>query len=137
MHVTSRLRSGEATKHIGAIHHVTISDLTSIDPKPPRDVPVSPAIIVGKAESPIDSVALQNVSVVSAGGGTKPAKWTLPESRGHPHKAFAYAPAAALFVSDARGLTETMHLQHVNKLLLRDSAPLRDQSVDQINELAF
>ena len=33
--------------------------------------------------------------------------------------------------------TETMHLQRVNKLLLRDSAPLLDQSVDQINELAF
>ena len=109
-----------------------------------------------------------------AGGGTKPVKWTLPEPRGHPHKAFAYAPAAALFVSDARGLrlqnvqfsyeradarpslvainvdglemerlhaqktgTETLHLERVNKLLLHDSAPLPDQSVDQLNELAF
>ena len=33
--------------------------------------------------------------------------------------------------------TETLHLQRVNKLLLRDSAPLLDQSVDQLNELAF
>jgi polygalacturonase len=174
VHVTNRLRSGDATRHIGTIHHVTISDLTSTDSKPRRDVPVSPAIIVGKAESPIESVTSKNVSVVSAGGGTKPAKWTLPEPRGHPHKAFAYAPAAALFVSDARGLrlenvqfsyeradarpslvainvdrleverlraqktgTETMHLQRVNKLLLRDSAPLLDQSVEEINELAF
>src|SRR5207248_10962141 len=64
--------------------------------------PVSPAIIVGKTESPIDNVTLQKVSVVSAGGGTKPVKWTLPEPRGHPHKAFAYAPPAALFVSYAR-----------------------------------
>src|SRR5207245_6788059 len=84
------------------IRHIAISDLTSTDSKPPRDVPVSPAIIVGKAESPVDNVSLQNVAVVSAGGGTKPVKWTLPEPRGHPHKAFAYAPAAALFVSYAR-----------------------------------
>jgi hypothetical protein len=33
--------------------------------------------------------------------------------------------------------TETLHLERVNKLLLRDSAPLPDQSVDQLNELAF
>ena len=174
MRVTNRLRSGDATRRIGAIHQVTISDLTSTDSKPSRDVPVSPAIIVGKEESPVDSVTLHNVSVVSAGGGTKPVKWTLPEPRGHPHKAFAYAPAAALFVSYARGLrlqnvqfsyeradarpslvainvdrleverlhaqktgTETIHLQRVNNLLLRDSAPLLDQSVDQLNELAF
>jgi hypothetical protein len=127
-----------------------------------------------KEESPVDNVTLHNVSVVSAGGGTKPVKWTLPKPRGHPHKAFAYAPAAALFVSYARGLrlqnvhfsydradarlslvaidvdglemerlhaqktgTETMHLQRVDRLFLRDSAPLLDQSVDQINELAF
>ena len=32
---------------------------------------------------------------------------------------------------------ETLHLERVNKLLLRDSAPLPDQSVDQLNELAF
>ena len=132
------------------------------------------AIIVGKTESPIDNVTLQKVSVVSAGGGTRPVKWTLPEPRGHPHKAFAYAPAAALFVSYARTLrlqnvqfsyeradarpslvainvdglemerlhaqktgTETLHLERVNKLLLRDSAPLPDQSVDRLNELAF
>jgi hypothetical protein len=174
MLVTSRLRSGDANRHIGAIRHVAISDLTSTDSKPRRDVPVSPAIIVGKAESPIDSVTLQNVSVVSAGGGSKPVKWTLPEPQGHPHKAFAYAPAAALFVSYARALrlqnvqfsyeradarpslvaidvdrlqierlhaqktgTEAMHLQRVKKLFLRDSAPLLDQSVDQINESAF
>jgi hypothetical protein len=174
MLVASRLRSGEANRHIGAIRQVTISDLTSTDSKPPRDVPVSPAIIVGKAESPIDKVTLQNVSVVSAGGGNKPVKWTLPEPRGHPHKAFAYAPAAALFVSYARTLRlqnvqfsyeradarpslvatnvdglemerlhaqktgpETLHLQRVNKLSLRDSAPLPDQSVEELNELAL
>jgi hypothetical protein len=172
MHVTSRLRSGDATRHIGAIHDVTISDLTSTNSKPRPNLPVSPAIIAGTAESPIDTVTLRNVSVVSAGGGTKPAKWTRPEPRGR--KAFAYAPAAALFVSYVRGLRlenvqfsyeradarpslaainvdrlelerfhaqktgpEVMHLQRVNKLLLRDSAPLLDQSVDQINELTF
>src|SRR5205814_8167164 len=97
--VPARFRSGEAIRHIGAMRQGTISMLTSTDSKPPRDVPVSPAIIVGKAESPIDNVTLQKVSVVSGGGGTKPVKWTLPEPRDHPHKAFAYAPAAALFVS--------------------------------------
>src|SRR5213592_2398374 len=56
MLVTTRLRSGEANRHIGAIRQVTISNLTSTDSKPPRDVPVSPAIIVGKTESPIDNV---------------------------------------------------------------------------------
>jgi hypothetical protein len=174
MRVTTRLRSGDTNRHIGAIRHVTISDLTSTDSKARRDLPVGPAIILGKAESPIESVTLQNVSVVSAGGGTKPVKWSLPELRGHRRKAFAYAPAAALFVSYARDLRlqnvqfsyeradarpslvatnvdglemerlhaqktgpETLHLQRVNKLLLRDSAPLPDQSVDELNDLAF
>jgi hypothetical protein len=48
MLVTSRLRSGDANRHIGASGHVAISDLTSTNSKPRRDVPVSPAIIVGK-----------------------------------------------------------------------------------------
>jgi len=52
MRVTNRLRSGDATRRIGAIHQVTISDLTSTDSKPSRDVPVSPAIIVGRKNHP-------------------------------------------------------------------------------------
>ena len=92
MHVTSRLRSGEATRHIGAIRHVTISDLTSTDPKPPAMYPFRPQSLWERQNHPSTMLPCRTCQLSRLAVGLKPAKWTPPESRGHPHKAFAYAP---------------------------------------------
>ncbi len=101
LRVNDRLRSGEAERTIGAIRNISLSDLDVSECQPARDVPVSPSIISGKAQSRIENVSFENVKIVSAGGGAKPANNAAPDPKGHAHKAFALAPAAALFVTYA------------------------------------
>lgn len=104
LRVNDRLRSGEAPKKIGAIRNITISDLNVSECKPARDVPVSPSIISGKPESRIDNVSLEKVKIISAGGGAKPESTSVPEPKGHAHKALALAPAAAFFITNTNNL---------------------------------
>jgi polygalacturonase len=174
LRVNHRLRSGEASKQIGHIRNVTIEDFTATHFQAPRDVPVSPGILVGKPESLIEAVTLQNVTIVSAGGGKQPTTFSAPQPKGRPHKSFAFAPAAALFVSyasdlrfegvrcsydraearptlvalDVDGLylhkfeaaktgSELLHLQRVGRLSIRESPPLRDQTIDRVEDSAF
>src|SRR5438874_7219331 len=136
--------------------------------------PFRPQSLWGRQNHPSTMLRCKRCQLSRVAAGLSRSNGRCPSHGGHPHKAFAYAPAAALFVSNAQTLrlqnvqfsyerpdarpslvainvdglemerlhahktgTETLHLERVNKLLLRDSAPLPDQSVDQLNELAF
>jgi len=78
MVVTTRLRSGEANRHIGAIRQVTIFNLTSTTSNHPAMYPFRPQFIGGKAESTHRQCYVAEGVSCLGWRGTKPVKWTLP-----------------------------------------------------------
>jgi len=99
---TGDRRRGPEGTGIGAIRRVSISNVTAtgIDPR-------YAASIVGLPDSPIEDVALSDVRLVYAGGGTaEDAARAVPDARdSYPEPSmFGTLPAHGLYVRDARNL---------------------------------
>lgn len=106
MLITDRLRSGDPDKKTGAIHNVTIDDVTVTDCEPGRQGPVFPCTISGRPESPLQNIVLENIKVDFPGPGPgQQAGVVPPYPKDYSPRSMGPRPASALYVRHADGLT--------------------------------
>jgi hypothetical protein len=95
-----RLLSGETNRKVGAIKHVTISNLTATEPRPRVREVVRPALIVGLPENPLENIWFAHLRIVAKGGGAKRAAPSLAGENKVARQEAALA-AAGFFIAHA------------------------------------
>jgi len=106
LRLTSKLKTGELIKSIGAIRNVTISNVTVSDCQAGEGGWPRTSFISGQPESPLEQIVLDNVKIRYNGGGKKEeAERDVPASNQNSGKALGPLPAAGFYIRHVKNLT--------------------------------
>ncbi len=107
--VTDRLRNPDPEAKVGRMKNIVFRNITATDALQLRDEIAPTSLIAGRADSPIENVVLENVTIESPGGGTREHAAIIPLfAKGKLRSSLSVLPAAGLF------------LQHASHVTLRD-----------------
>ncbi|MDQ2824513.1 MAG: glycosyl hydrolase family 28 protein [Verrucomicrobiota bacterium] len=103
IHVINQRRSSDPNQKIGAIKNVKISNVSITDCRPTKGGLLRTSAILGHPGSYLENIMLEQVKMVSKGGGKYATAWDLKDE---PRKVAKKAlPAAGLYIRHAKGVT--------------------------------
>jgi hypothetical protein len=102
IHVINQRRSSDPNEKIGAIKDVKISNVSITDCRPTKRGLLRTSAILGDPGSYLENIVLEQVKMVSKGGGKYATAWDLKDEPGHVAK--KELPAADLYIRHAKGV---------------------------------